>query len=192
MSSSTVTYTSVYTDSEPWRFQWVSDDELEAPDAAPLSTQKDTYDDLFDYLQQFEKLVNASRAKKLEKSLYPLALVAGMSSSSRSTSPYYVTYPSSVVDYDDDYQGDALQNNFEDPLTSPLTCSLKIQDIYMFKKKSLKVNVQNDAGNIQRTLQATSSGSATNDEVGVTLTDEQNDFLVADATRMEEIEELSC
>ncbi|GJY44593.1 hypothetical protein Tco_0432806 [Tanacetum coccineum] len=31
MSSSTVTYTSVYTDSEPWRFQWVSDDELEAP-----------------------------------------------------------------------------------------------------------------------------------------------------------------
>ncbi|GJT51895.1 hypothetical protein Tco_0978052 [Tanacetum coccineum] len=37
MSSSTVTYTSVYTDSEPWRFQRVSDDELEAPDAAPQS-----------------------------------------------------------------------------------------------------------------------------------------------------------
>nr|GEU92138.1 hypothetical protein [Tanacetum cinerariifolium] len=30
------------------------------------------------------------------------------------------------------------------------------------------------------------------DEVGVTLTDEQNDFLIADATRMEEIEELSA
>ncbi|GKD27846.1 hypothetical protein Tco_1234060, partial [Tanacetum coccineum] len=30
-SSSTVTYTSVYTNSEPWRFQWVSDDESEAP-----------------------------------------------------------------------------------------------------------------------------------------------------------------
>ncbi|GJT16384.1 hypothetical protein Tco_0875090 [Tanacetum coccineum] len=30
-SSSTVTYTSVYTDSDPWRFQWVSDDKLEAP-----------------------------------------------------------------------------------------------------------------------------------------------------------------
>ncbi|GKC37802.1 hypothetical protein Tco_1050186, partial [Tanacetum coccineum] len=28
----------------------------------------DSFDDLFDYLQQFEKLVNASRAKKLEKS----------------------------------------------------------------------------------------------------------------------------
>ncbi|GKE59196.1 hypothetical protein Tco_1498381 [Tanacetum coccineum] len=35
MSSSTVTYTSVYSDSEPWRFQWVSDDELEAPEEAP-------------------------------------------------------------------------------------------------------------------------------------------------------------
>ncbi|GJS66929.1 zinc finger, CCHC-type containing protein [Tanacetum coccineum] len=30
--SSVVTYTSVYSDSEPWRFQWVSDDELEAPE----------------------------------------------------------------------------------------------------------------------------------------------------------------
>ncbi|GKD28850.1 hypothetical protein Tco_1239628, partial [Tanacetum coccineum] len=31
-------------------------------------------------------------------------------------SPYYVTHPSSVADYDDDYQGDAFQNNSEDPL----------------------------------------------------------------------------
>ncbi|GJU58221.1 hypothetical protein Tco_1235987 [Tanacetum coccineum] len=30
MSSSMVTYTFVYSDIEPWRFQWVSDDELEA------------------------------------------------------------------------------------------------------------------------------------------------------------------
>nr|GEV62342.1 hypothetical protein [Tanacetum cinerariifolium] len=33
-ASSAVTYTSVYTDSEPWRFQWVSNDELEAPEEA--------------------------------------------------------------------------------------------------------------------------------------------------------------
>nr|GFB26631.1 hypothetical protein [Tanacetum cinerariifolium] len=69
---------------------------------------KDTYDDLFDYLQQFEKLVNVSRAKKLEKSHDPLALVAHTGSSSKTTSPYYVTHPSSVVDYDEDYQGDAI------------------------------------------------------------------------------------
>ncbi|GKC38313.1 integrase, catalytic region, zinc finger, CCHC-type containing protein [Tanacetum coccineum] len=36
----------------------------------------DSFDDLFNYLQQFEKLVNVSRAKKLEKSHDPLALVA--------------------------------------------------------------------------------------------------------------------
>ncbi|GJZ22827.1 hypothetical protein Tco_0559866 [Tanacetum coccineum] len=78
---------------------------------------EDTYDDLFDYFQQFEKLVNASRAKKLEKSHDPLVLVSHTGSSSRTTSPYYVTHPSSVVDYDDDYQGDAVQNTSEDPLT---------------------------------------------------------------------------
>ncbi|GKB74219.1 hypothetical protein Tco_0935631 [Tanacetum coccineum] len=61
---------------------------------------EDTYDDLFDYLQQFEKLVNSSKAK--------------------TTSPYYVTHPSSVVDYDDEYQGDAVQNTSEDPLTSAM------------------------------------------------------------------------
>ncbi|GJW01750.1 hypothetical protein Tco_1557001 [Tanacetum coccineum] len=79
---------------------------------------EDSYDDLFDYLKQFEKLVNASRAKKLEKKHDPLALVAHTGSSSRTTTPYYVTHPSSVVDYDDDYQGDIVQNNSDDPLTS--------------------------------------------------------------------------
>nr|GFB75026.1 hypothetical protein [Tanacetum cinerariifolium] len=63
----------------------------------------DTFDDLFDYLHQFEKLVNTLRAKKLEKSHDPLALVAHMGSSSRNTSSYYVTHPTSVVDYDDEY-----------------------------------------------------------------------------------------
>ncbi|GJX83859.1 retrovirus-related pol polyprotein from transposon TNT 1-94 [Tanacetum coccineum] len=88
-------------------------------------------------------------------------------------------------------------------------------------------NVQNDAGNIQRTLRTMSSGTATNvqcyncsekghyarncpkprvrdskyfmeqmllakqDEAGVILTNEQNDFLFANASRMEEIKELS-
>nr|GEU31878.1 ribonuclease H-like domain-containing protein [Tanacetum cinerariifolium] len=124
------------------------------------------------------KLINASRENKLEKSHDPLRLVAHTGSSSRTSSPYYVTHPSLVVDYDDDYQGDAFQNIYEDPLTS------------------------NDAGNTQRTLQTTSleyaanvqcyncSEKAKQDEAGVTLTDEQN--VVADATRMEEIKELSA
>ncbi|GJZ07114.1 hypothetical protein Tco_0540907 [Tanacetum coccineum] len=40
MSSSTVTYTSVYSDSEPWRFHGFFDDELEVPDAAPQSPRQ--------------------------------------------------------------------------------------------------------------------------------------------------------
>nr|GEY41895.1 hypothetical protein [Tanacetum cinerariifolium] len=80
----------------------------------------DTFDDFFDYLQQFEKLVNTSRAKKLEKSHDPLALVTHRGSSSRNTSSYYVTHPTSVVDYDDEYHQDDIQTNPEDPLASAM------------------------------------------------------------------------
>nr|GFC11370.1 hypothetical protein [Tanacetum cinerariifolium] len=80
----------------------------------------DTFDDLFDYLQRFEKLVNTLRAKKLEKSHDPLAQVAHTGSSYRNTSSYYVTHPISVVDYDDEYQQDDIQTNSEDPLTSAM------------------------------------------------------------------------
>nr|GEV84327.1 hypothetical protein [Tanacetum cinerariifolium] len=60
------------------------------------------------------------QAKKLEKSHDPLALVAHTGSSFRNTSSYYVTHPTSVVDYDDEYQQDDIQTNFEDPLTSAM------------------------------------------------------------------------
>ncbi|GJZ01043.1 hypothetical protein Tco_0519004 [Tanacetum coccineum] len=61
----------------------------------------DSFDDLFDYLSQFDKLVNASRSKKLEKSHDPLALVAHTGSSSRKTSSYSVDTPSIRSDYDE-------------------------------------------------------------------------------------------
>ncbi|GJS17846.1 putative ribonuclease H-like domain-containing protein [Tanacetum coccineum] len=41
-------------------------------------------------------------------------------SSYKIPSPYHVTHPSSVADYDDDYQGDAFQKNSEDPLISAM------------------------------------------------------------------------
>ncbi|GJQ94190.1 hypothetical protein Tco_0005329 [Tanacetum coccineum] len=195
---------------------------------------EDSYDDLFDYLQQFKKLVNASRAKKLEKSHYTLTLVAHTGSSSRTITPHYVTHPSSVVDYDDDYQGDAIQNNSEDPLTSAMIllahaitqrfsnptnnhlCTYSntrnqaiVQAGILVMRQKYKTfirsrgshgtNVQNDTGNIQRTLRTTSLGTAANvqcyncsEKEGVILTDEQNDLLFADASQMEEIEELSA
>ncbi|GKE18136.1 hypothetical protein Tco_1425713, partial [Tanacetum coccineum] len=77
------------------------------------------------YNSQFEKLVNASRAKKLEKSHDPLALVAYTGSSSRQTSSYYVTHPTSVVDYDVEYQQDDVHNNSEDPLVSAMLLLVK-------------------------------------------------------------------
>ncbi|GJZ37637.1 hypothetical protein Tco_0583828, partial [Tanacetum coccineum] len=70
---------------------------------------------------QYEKLVIASRVKEMEKIHDPLTLVAYISySSSRSPPAYYVTHPPSVVDYDDDYQGDKFQNDPEDPLISAM------------------------------------------------------------------------
>ncbi|GJY50152.1 integrase, catalytic region, zinc finger, CCHC-type containing protein [Tanacetum coccineum] len=80
----------------------------------------DSFDDLFDYLSQFKKLVNASRGTKIEKSRDPLALVAHTSSSSRNTSSYYVTHPSYVVDYDEEYEQDDVHNHSEDPLASAM------------------------------------------------------------------------
>ncbi|GJV95135.1 retrovirus-related pol polyprotein from transposon TNT 1-94 [Tanacetum coccineum] len=237
--------------------------------AKPLTV--DTFDDLFYYLQQFEKLVNASRAKKLGKSQDPLALVAHTSSSSRTTSSYYVTHPMSVVDYDDEYQHDDVQTNSEDPLASAMlllaraitqnfsnptnnrlctSSNTRNQTIIQRYRVNIQSrnsgntgrnnrrayvqedvvegsNASNETENVQRTLRTSSSGNtstvqcynfsgkghyarnypkprvqdskyfmeqmllAKQDEAEVILTDEHNDFLFADASRMEEIEELS-
>ncbi|GJV92211.1 hypothetical protein Tco_1540024 [Tanacetum coccineum] len=139
---------------------------------------EDTYDDLFDYLQQFKKPVNASKAKKLEKSHDPLALVAHTGSSSRTTSPYYVTHPSLVVDYDENCQGDAVQNNYEDPLTSAM----------ILLARAITQRFFNPTNNRLRTSSNTINQAI--DEAKVILTDKHNDFLFADASRMEELEEL--
>nr|GEY07502.1 hypothetical protein [Tanacetum cinerariifolium] len=98
----------------------VKREKLESGLTRQLILAENSYDDLFDYPQQFKKLVTASRAKNLEKTHDPLALVAHTGSSSRTITPYHVTHPSSVVEYDDDYQGDTVQNNFDDPLTSAM------------------------------------------------------------------------
>ncbi|GJV36595.1 hypothetical protein Tco_1409072 [Tanacetum coccineum] len=78
-----------------------------------------SYDVLYDSLVQFEPHVLASKAKKAAKNHDPLALIAhsntfssqSHANSSYSPQPYYVTHPSSVVDYDDEYQGE-LQGDF--------------------------------------------------------------------------------
>nr|GEY39873.1 hypothetical protein [Tanacetum cinerariifolium] len=128
---------------------------------------------------QFEKLVNTSSAKKLEKSHDSLALVAHTGSSSKNTSSYYVTHPTSVVDYDDEYQQEDIQNNYEDPLTSAIGKG-------HYARNCPKPRVRDSKYFMEQML------LAKHDEAGVILTDEQNDFLYADASRMEEIEDLSA
>ncbi|GJU70260.1 hypothetical protein Tco_1256519 [Tanacetum coccineum] len=70
-----------------------------------------SYDELYDSLIQFEPHILASRAKKAAKNHDPLSLLAhsnafssqSHANSSYSPQPYYVTHPSSVADYEDEY-----------------------------------------------------------------------------------------
>ncbi|GJZ43569.1 retrovirus-related pol polyprotein from transposon TNT 1-94 [Tanacetum coccineum] len=87
-----------------------------------------SYDVLYDSLVQFEPHVLASKAKKAAKNHDLLAFIAHSSASSShphansSYSPqsYYVTHPPSVVDYDDEYQGELQGDSQEDKLTTAM------------------------------------------------------------------------
>ncbi|GJX61687.1 hypothetical protein Tco_0294587 [Tanacetum coccineum] len=87
-----------------------------------------SYDELYDSLIQFEPHVLASRAKKAAKNHDPLALLANSNAflsqshanSSYSPQPYYVTHPSSVADYEDEYQGELQGDSQEDKLTTTM------------------------------------------------------------------------
>ncbi|GJS35016.1 retrovirus-related pol polyprotein from transposon TNT 1-94 [Tanacetum coccineum] len=187
-----------------------------------------------EWLKYVTQVRLAKRAKKLEKSYDPLALVAHTGSSSKIPPPYYVTHPSLVADYDDDYQGDAFQKNSEDPLISAMMLLTRAITQRFSNPTNNRLRASSNTRNQailqgdNRILRTTSLGSAANvqcyncskkghyarncpkakvrdskyfmeqmllakqEEAGVTLTDEQNDFLVVDATRMEKIEELSA
>ncbi|GJT22007.1 retrovirus-related pol polyprotein from transposon TNT 1-94 [Tanacetum coccineum] len=159
----------------------------------------DTFDDLFYYLQQFQKLVNDDVHTNSEDPLASAMLLLAR----------------------------AITQNFSNPTNNRLRTSsnTRNQAIIQGNRGS---NALNETGNVQRTLRTSSSGNtsivqcyncsekghyarncpkprvrdskyfmeqmllAKQDEAGVILTDEQNDFLFADASRMEEIEELNA
>ncbi|GJS46328.1 hypothetical protein Tco_0596449, partial [Tanacetum coccineum] len=136
---------------------------------------KDPYDELFDHLQQYEKLFIAIRAKNLEKNHDPLALVIH----------------TTVVQVDRvNIQRRNVRNDGRIARRS-----YNIQEEYAEGS-----NVQKETGNVQRTLRTSSAGNyfmeqmllAEKDEAGVFLSNEHNDFLIADAAQLEEIKELSA
>ncbi|GKD94496.1 hypothetical protein Tco_1374333, partial [Tanacetum coccineum] len=132
-----------------------------------------------------------------------------------------MTHPTSVVDYNDEYQHDDVHNNSEDPLVSAMLLLAKAitQNFFNPTNNHLRASsnirnqaiIQEDRVNIQsrnsgntgrngrrayvqeEVVEEMNAPKETrNDEAGVILTDEQNDFLFVDASRMEEIEELSA
>ncbi|GKE05730.1 retrovirus-related pol polyprotein from transposon TNT 1-94 [Tanacetum coccineum] len=87
-----------------------------------------SYDVFYDSLVQFEPHVLASKAKKAAENHDPLALLVHSNASSSqshanssySPQPYYVTHPSSAVDYEDEYQGELQGNSQEDKITTAM------------------------------------------------------------------------
>ncbi|GJX72269.1 retrovirus-related pol polyprotein from transposon TNT 1-94 [Tanacetum coccineum] len=160
----------------------------------------DSFDDLFDYLSQFEKLVNASRSKKLEKSHDPLALIAHTAITQNFSNPTNNRlHASSNTRNQAVVQGDMV--NIQRRNSSNV--GRNNRRAYVQGEVVEGMNATNETANVQRivrtpTLGNTSTGQCITvvertlceDEAGGILTDEQNDFLFVDASRMEEIEEL--
>ncbi|GJV45241.1 retrovirus-related pol polyprotein from transposon TNT 1-94 [Tanacetum coccineum] len=87
-----------------------------------------SYDVLYDSVVQFEPHVLASKANKAAKNHDPLVLLAQSNASSSQSHAnssylpqlYYVTHPSLVVDYEDEYQEELQGDSQEDKLTTAM------------------------------------------------------------------------
>ncbi|GJS73811.1 hypothetical protein Tco_0706652 [Tanacetum coccineum] len=161
-----------------------------------------SYDVLYDSLIQFKQNVLASKAKKATKNHDPLALLAQSNASSSqshanssySPQPYYVTHPSSVVDYEDEYQGELQEDSQEDKLTTAMMNPGRQNMNQVFNAGN-----GNDDSNqiVQRVPQTESTPRKLNiqsmkDEAGSNLEDEENDFMLDNSYGEETIEELTA
>ncbi|GKC17571.1 retrovirus-related pol polyprotein from transposon TNT 1-94 [Tanacetum coccineum] len=193
------------------------------------------------WLRQYERLVIASRAKKLEKTHDPLVLVAHTSSSSsRSPSAYYVTHPP-FVRYSTPINNRlrSSSNTRNQAVVQADRVNIQSKNVgndgriarrsYNTQEESAEgSNVQKETGNVQRTLRTSSAGNVTNvqcyncnakghyaqecpkprvrdskyfmeqmflakkDEAEVILSNEQNDFLIADVAQWKRLRKLSA
>ncbi|GJT83743.1 hypothetical protein Tco_1058085 [Tanacetum coccineum] len=187
-----------------------------------------SYDMLYDSLVEFEPHVLASKAKKVAKNHDPLALIAHSNASSSqshanssySPQPYYVTHPSSVVDYEDKYQRELQGDSQEDKLTTVMMLLARaitqkkwnddsnqiIQRVPRTESTPRKENVQcynyNEKCHYARECQKPRVHDAKyfreqmllamKDEAGSNLNNEENDFMLDTSCGEETMEELTA
>ncbi|GJV68855.1 putative retrotransposon protein [Tanacetum coccineum] len=134
-----------------------------------------SYDVLYDSLVQFEPHVLASKAKKAAKNHDPLSLLvhsnASLSqshaNSSYSPQPYYVTYPSSVVDYEDEYQGEYVESDFVSHLATDELAGYDVLGFWKANESTFPVISQmaQDILSVQATSVASESAFSTSGRV---------------------------
>ncbi|GJT68457.1 integrase, catalytic region, zinc finger, CCHC-type containing protein [Tanacetum coccineum] len=151
---------------------------------------------------QFEPHVLASKVKKAAKNHDPLALLAHSNDSSSqfhanssySPQPNYVTHPSSVVDYEEEYQGELQRDSQEDKLTISMINQAVIQD----GRVEIQTKNAGYGGNGNRNVKRQNKNQAFNrtnvacyeDEAGSNLNDKENDFMLDNSDGDETLEEL--
>ncbi|GKA36816.1 gag-pol polyprotein [Tanacetum coccineum] len=151
------------------------------------------YDELFDYPQQYEKLVIASKMKKVIKTHDPLALVSHTKDSltsvmmqlAREITKHYST-PT-----DNQLRSSSNTRNQAVVLTDKVRNATNVQCYNCGAKGHYawdcpKPRVQDYKYFMEQML------LAKKDEARVILSNEHNDFLLADVVQMEKIEELSA
>ncbi|GKA09339.1 hypothetical protein Tco_0688670 [Tanacetum coccineum] len=177
--------------------------------------------DLYDSLVQFEPHVQASKVKKAARNHDPLALIAHSNASlsqshanpsnSHSPQPYYVTHHSSVVDYEEDYQGELQGDSQEDKLTTAMIVDIQTKNAGYGRNGNKNAGRQNknqafNAGNgltqndeSNQIIQVRDAMYfreqmllAMKDEAGRNLKDEENDFMLNNAYGDDTLKELTA
>ncbi|GJU21012.1 putative ribonuclease H-like domain-containing protein, partial [Tanacetum coccineum] len=142
----------------------------------------------------------------LTSSSINFALTHTTGSSSRKQHNLLCDISTSVVDFEDEYQQDDVHTNSEDLLASAMLNQAIIQGdrVNIQSRNSGNAGRNNRRAYVQEEIECPKPRVRDSkyfmeqmllpkqDEAGVILTDEQNDFLFADASRIEEIEELSA
>nr|GEV24248.1 hypothetical protein [Tanacetum cinerariifolium] len=153
------------------------------------------YDLLYDNLSQFKAHVQASKAKKAARNHDPSALVAHLNvyslhsnastSYSYSPQPYYVTYSSSDIDYEEGYQGELQGDAQEDKLTTTMMLLPRAITQRHYARNCPKPKVR-DAKYFRKQMLM-----EIKDEAGGNLNDEENDFMLDNVYGDDTLEALS-